>query len=209
MENFKGHHTTPTDSQLKSQDEFMTPAATPSPTRKTDTLSGMSPSDAETSPSAAWTDSDRQIAYADSEDTHEDKAEYFNKILRGEISAVEAYKKVIAKFGGETSQLQTICDEHKKNIEALELFVQRNAATPYEDSGLWGKLVKTIVGAASFIGNATSVQALIEGEEHGLRQYRRALEYNLTMQERGSIEDRIVPCLERHIAALKAMENVH
>lgn len=199
-------HTAPTDSQLKSQDEFANPI---SMTRKTDTLSGMSPNDADTSSSAAWSDTDRQIAYAETEDTPEEKAEYFNKILRGEISAVEAYTQAIAKFGGETSQLQTICDEHKKNIEALELFVQRNAATPYEDSGLWGKLVKTVVSAANFIGNATSVQALIEGEEHGLRQYRHALDFNLTMQERGSIEDRIIPCLERHIAALKAMENVH
>lgn len=193
----------PTDIHLKSQE------ATPTVPRSIDTLSGMRPNDAHLSKATVFSDEDRQIAYANSEDTPEEKADFFNKILRGELSAVEAYDRVIEKFGNEKTQLENIRDEHKRNIETLELFVQRNAETPVADSGLWGALVKTIIGAANFIGNSTSVQALIEGEEHGLRQYRTALEYSLTMTERASIEDRIIPSLERHIATLRAMENVH
>jgi hypothetical protein len=64
--------------------------------------------------------------------------------------------------------------------------------------------VKTIEGAATIFGDATALKALKEGEEHGLRDYRDALD-SLDPESRRLVAEQIIPAQERHITTLEGM----
>lgn len=137
----------------------------------------------------------------------EDKSNYLNKILRGEISAVEAYEQVIPTFAdeGDRFRLSGIRNEHSRNIEKLKMLIENTRFAPDEDSGAWGKFVTTFMGSATIIGNTATLNALIGGEEHGLNLYRNSLEHNLTEDEKKTIFNDIIPSLNRHIVSLENM----
>jgi hypothetical protein len=137
----------------------------------------------------------------------ENKSNYLNKILRGEISAVEAYEQVIPTFTSERDRflLSEIRNEHDRNVEKLRSLVEHSRFAPNEDSGTWGTVVTTIVGAANLMGNTAALKALEEGEEHGLKLYQEGLKYNLTDEELDMFTEDFIPGLERHIASVRHM----
>lgn len=138
---------------------------------------------------------------------NDDKGGYLNKILRGEISAVEAYEQVIPTFHNKTDRflLTEIRDEHDRIVERLKSLVEHTRFAPDEASGPWGTIVTTIVGAAKLVSNTISLVTLMEGEEHGLRLYKEALSFNLTEEEHTMITTDIMPLLKKHIASLEYM----
>ncbi|MES2769277.1 MAG: ferritin-like domain-containing protein [Bdellovibrionota bacterium] len=138
---------------------------------------------------------------------NENKSNYLNKILRGEISAVEAYEQVIPTFKDKTDRLRLteIRDEHDRIVIKLKALVEHSMFAADESSGSWGTIVTTIVGAAKLVSNTISLVTLMEGEEHGLRLYKEALEYNLTEEEHELIVEDIMPLLQKHIASLEYM----
>lgn len=138
---------------------------------------------------------------------NEDRTNFLNKILRGEISAVEAYEQVIPKFQNKTDRfrLTEIRDEHDRIVEKLKTLVEHSRFAPEEGSGPWGAIVTTIVGAAKLVSNTISLVTLMEGEEHGLRLYNEALEYSLTEEEHKVITEDIMPLLKKHIASIEYM----
>lgn len=135
----------------------------------------------------------------------QDKSSFLNKILRGEYSAVEAYEQVIPTFKNERDRflLSGIRNEHDRNIEKLKMLVERTHYEPNEESGTWGTMVSTIVGAANLMGNTAALKALEEGEQHGLKLYQEGLKYSLTDDERDIFILDFIPGLERHIASLR------
>lgn len=137
----------------------------------------------------------------------DDKGSYLNKILRGEISAVEAYEQVIPTFQNKADRdrLTEIRDEHDRIVEKLKVLVEHTRFAPEEASGPWGTVVTTIVGAAKLVSNTISLVTLMEGEEHGLRLYNEALSLNLSFDERDVIAIEIMPLLKKHIATLEHM----
>lgn len=137
----------------------------------------------------------------------ENKSNYLNKILRGEISAVEAYEQVIPTFEdeGDRFRLSGIRNEHSRNIEKLKVLIENTRFAPEEDSGAWGKFVSTFMGSAKIIGNTAILNALIGGEEHGLTLYRNSLEHHLTEEEKNVIFKDIIPSLNRHVVSLENM----
>ncbi len=139
--------------------------------------------------------------------THEETTEYLNKILRGEISAVEAYQQVIEKFSAdaESLQLSRFQNEHSRAVAKLKECIQNSLEVPSPDSGVWGTAVATIVGAAKLAGNKASLKSLLEGEEHGLKEYEEVLKMNLAPEERDLVERDLKPALKQHIAELKRM----
>ncbi len=137
----------------------------------------------------------------------DNKGSYLNKILRGEISAVEAYEQVIPTFQNraDRDRLTEIRDEHDRIVERLKALVEHTRFTPEEASGPWGTIVTTIVGAANLVSNTIALVTLMEGEEHGLRLYNEALSLNLSFEERDVIAIEIMPLLKKHIAILEHM----
>ena len=106
--------------------------------------------------------------------------EQLNSLLRGEISAAETYKMAIDKVGGdrqrEGMQLRAIAQEHGDHAQRLRDEVRRAGGEADDASGTWGAYAKTIEAAASLFGDAAALKALKEGEEHGLKDYRAALD---------------------------------
>lgn len=137
----------------------------------------------------------------------DDKGSFLNKILRGEISAVEAYEQVIPTFQDkiDRDRLTDIRDEHDRIVVKLKRLVEHTRFAPEEGSGPWGTVVTTIVGAAKLVSNTISLVTLMEGEEHGLRLYNDVLSYNLSFEERDVIVIEIMPLLKKHITTLENM----
>lgn len=137
--------------------------------------------------------------------------EFLNKILRGEISAVEAYDQVIEKFQVEPEavHLRDIRAEHEDSVQRLRAMIRIEGQVPSAASGVWGGIVATVIRAAKFSGNEPSLQALISGEEHGLGQYREALEMELFPEQERTIREVLIPRQERHLSTLKALFRSH
>ena len=107
----------------------------------------------------------------------EQEIKVLNKLLRGEMSAVETYQQVIDKLAGDPSidMLRSLQDEHRKIVELLRSHVKTHDAAPSEDSGAWGDFVKALEGAATHLGRTATLLVLRQGEETGLESYEGAL----------------------------------
>lgn len=128
-----------------------------------------------------------------------------NELLRGELSAVETYDQTIRKFENDpaAASLRQIRDEHLRASQLLRGHVVEMGGTPSTDSGAWGAFVKTVQGVAKAFGESSALSGLRQGEEHGLKQYRQALESTEVMTEcKELILGELLPRTERHIASL-------
>ncbi len=97
-----------------------------------------------------------------------------NELLRGEISAIETYRQ--AQETAESSDLHHFAKDHRDAADQLRHHVEQHGGKPSEGSGAWGSWAKMVEGTAKLFGNAASLKALKEGEEHGLKNYESALE---------------------------------
>ncbi len=140
----------------------------------------------------------------------EDSVSLFNKVLRGEISAVEAYKQVIEKFKDDSqlSIIKSICSEHISTVDKLKKHIVDKADydSPDDKSGVWGVFVSTFIGTAKALGDTATLKALNEGEEHGLNQYVQMLESDLlTQEDKNLIKNEFIPVQKKHIQNLKSI----
>jgi hypothetical protein len=137
------------------------------------------------------------------------KARFANKILRGELSAVEAYNQVIESFfsepGAPIATLRQLRDEHQSSCESLRRLVENIGEEPAEESGTWGATVSALVNVRSLFGKDQALRTLKAGEEHGLKQYREMLDFELNDRERIIIRDVLLPRQLRHIAQLDSL----
>lgn len=128
-----------------------------------------------------------------------------NSLLRGEISAVETYKQAIEKVEDEhasdATALRAIAQEHGEHAQALRDQVRRLGGEADDSSGAWGAWAKTVQGAAKIFGDASALKALKEGEEHGLEDYREAID-DVDAPARELLVSRLIPAQQRHIATL-------
>lgn len=140
---------------------------------------------------------------------HQEKTNHLNKILRGEMSAVEAYEQVIEKFAhdAESLELAPLKADHEYAVMRLKQLLNWSGENPSEDSGIWGTTVAAVVGAAKLAGEEASLKALIAGERHGLDLYREALTLDLTSEERLALEKDLMHRLQLHMARLERMIN--
>ena len=131
-----------------------------------------------------------------------------NSFLRGEISAAETYRMAIEKALQSTSArppdvsaLRQIQQDHGRAAQALRERIRELGGEPSDSSGAWGTWAKLNEGVANLFGDASSLKALKEGEERGLRDYEQSLdEIDLTSAE--LIQNQLIPTQERHITVL-------
>lgn len=130
------------------------------------------------------------------------------EILRGEMSAAEAYRQVMESLNKdpEVQRLRTFLEDHNKAVDYWKTQIASDRTIEEGGSGVWGKAVKTFVGASKLFGNSSALGALREGEEYGLSEYKDLLKSeDITMQQKEEIRNRFIPLQEKHIDSLNAM----
>src|SRR5690606_36892790 len=126
-----------------------------------------------------------------------------NRLLRGEISAVETYGQAIEKFAGEpeVATLRRIQDEHRESVAKLKANVLTMGGTPDTDSGAWGTFAKGVEATAKLFGESSAVAALRQGEEFGIGLYEAALEDEDVLPEcKTLITQQLLPKLRTHLS---------
>ncbi|MFP2934462.1 ferritin-like domain-containing protein [Pyxidicoccus sp. 3LG] len=98
-----------------------------------------------------------------------------NSFLRGEISAVETYRQAIGRVSDDRLRdtLEECQHDHEHRVEELRERIRKLGGEPVESSGVWGTFAKVIQGGADMLGDKAAIQALEEGEDHGLNDYQR------------------------------------
>ncbi len=129
-----------------------------------------------------------------------------NRLLRGELSAVETYRQTIQKFEGDpaVTTLRQIQSEHEFAAELLRNNVLEMGGDPSTDSGAWGAFANTVQGVAKVFGESSALKSLQQGEEHGLDDYEDALEDDDVMPGcKDMIRSELMPRVRQHIASLQ------
>jgi hypothetical protein len=110
--------------------------------------------------------------------TSAETAEALNSLLRGEISAAETYVQAIRMLDGEpqADRLRNLRDDHVAACNVLRRLVNVYGEDNDTGSGAWGAFAKAVEGTAKLLGNKAAIAALKTGEEHGVKDYERAIE---------------------------------
>ena len=137
----------------------------------------------------------------------EDVLGKLNSFLRGEISAVETYKQALDKVTNPRirSQLQSCEEDHEQRVELLRARITELGGKPDTSSGAWGVWAKLVQGGGNLLGEKTALQALEEGEDHGLNDYRRDLD-ELDTETRSWVESNLLPKAEQTHGALSTLK---
>jgi uncharacterized protein (TIGR02284 family) len=104
--------------------------------------------------------------------------ETLNSFLRGELSAVETYRQAIGHVSTDRlrDQLQDCQRDHEQRVAAIRERITKLGGTPAEGSGVWGAFAKIVQAGADVLGEQSAIQALEQGEDHGLADYQRDLD---------------------------------
>lgn len=140
----------------------------------------------------------------------EDRTAWLNRLLRGELSAVETYEQAMSRCQGEAcaADLRHMLEQHRESADLLRRHVIDHGEEPSTTSGAWGSLVQLVTGAAKVFGTATTFQALKEGEEHGVTEYESALaDESLARDCRELIDTTLLPRTRAHVKRLEALIN--
>jgi uncharacterized protein DUF2383 len=134
-----------------------------------------------------------------------------NSLLRGEISAAETYKMAMDKLSqsdrarmDDCQCLRDMQEDHGRAAQSLRRRIQELGGQADNDSGAWGAWAKTVQGTANIFGDASALKSLKEGEEHGLKDYREALD-DVDSSSAALIESELIPAQQRHISMLDRM----
>jgi uncharacterized protein (TIGR02284 family) len=131
--------------------------------------------------------------------------ETLQALLRGELAAVETYQQALDKLGDDpkAADLRQVHQEHIQAANTIREQVRQFGGMPEHSSGAWGAFAKAVEGAAKLFGNTAAIKALKEGEEHGIKDYEKALQAGtLPVPSREAIEASLLPQTRRHLDVL-------
>lgn len=141
-------------------------------------------------------------------DTNKKTIEQLNKILRGERSAAETYVQVLEKVGDDSrsDQIQKAKAHHMKAVTDIKGKITELGGQPSEDSGAWGTWAQTITGASKIFGDKSALEALKQGEEHGLKLYKELREEGEINPKIRSMADEYIQAQNSHIQMIEAYQ---
>lgn len=131
-----------------------------------------------------------------------------DEILRGEISAVEAYEQVMDKVkeDPELYRLRQFKLNHENAVQFWKKQARISGKIPAKKSSVWGSVVEAFVGISKLIGEDVALLALRKGEEHGLSLYDEMLKSNeLSAFQKDEIRKVFLPRQQRHIESISAL----
>ncbi|MFT3926710.1 MAG: DUF2383 domain-containing protein [Myxococcales bacterium] len=137
--------------------------------------------------------------------TNIDTVNHLNSFLRGELSAVEAYRQAIKKLPSHQAILQACEQSHSTRVSELSDEIRPRGGTPAQTSGLWGQFAMAVEGTATALGEKTAIAVLEEGEDHGRDDYRRDMK-DLDIEARQLVETRLLPEQKRTHDAISALK---
>jgi hypothetical protein len=135
-------------------------------------------------------------------------AEVLADLLRGELAAVETYEQALDKIDGfpDGTRLRETHAEHVYATNALRGRLAQYTTDIPKSSGAWGTFAKAVEGVAKLFGNTAALKALHEGEEHGIKEYERAMEKDWLDQEvKSLIVSELLPKCRSHLFTLERM----
>lgn len=141
---------------------------------------------------------------------HVHSIEVYNRLLRGELSAVEAYNRAIAKFSYERNvdRLMDIREDHVLAAKRLSTEIGRLGGLPTSDSGAWGTFVQAIQGTANLFGENSAIHTLQRGERHGINEYLEVLEdEEIPEESKELIRAELLPKASEHLDVLESVED--
>lgn len=129
-------------------------------------------------------------------------------LIRGEMAAVKSYDQLLKdlKDGPEKTKLQAIKKDHEAAVSKLKTFATKEVQQDTKDAGVWGTFAKTYTSGAKLIGDDTALKALTQGEEHGVSEYKEALnDESIKPELKQMIRTQFLPKQEEHIKTIKTM----
>lgn len=133
--------------------------------------------------------------------------EQLNAFLKGELAAVETYRKCIEKIDDPLieTQLRQLMQSHEERTRLLAQKVLWLGGAPLRSSGAWGAFAKLVEGGAALLGKSAAISTLEEGENLGRKQYSREVS-ELSPAVRAFVEHDIMPEQRRTREALAALQ---
>lgn len=129
-------------------------------------------------------------------------------LIRGEMAAVKSYNQVLedVKDKNERAKLEKIKLDHENAVSKLKGFASGDVKEDTEGAGAWGAFASAWTGGAKLMGNETALKALSQGEEHGVKEYKEALEDdNVRPELKQMIRTQFLPKQEEHLKTIKGM----
>ena len=143
----------------------------------------------------------------------QDNLEPLNRLLRGELSAVETYQQALESISDQQAitELERISNEHSQAVSMLREEIRHFGGIADESSGVWGLWAKAIEGTAKVFGETAALKALKEGEEHGLKEYQAIMnDPDLLPEVKSMLAERLQLRQKEHIETLnRCMETLH
>jgi rubrerythrin len=128
-------------------------------------------------------------------------------LIRGEMSAVRVYNQVLEKVKdpAEVKKLTAIRTDHMNAVASLKRYATADVKEDTKTVGPWGTFTEAWTGAAKLMGNETALKALRTGEEHGITEYKEALDDSaISADLKNMIKSKFLPQTESHIKTLNA-----
>ncbi len=140
-------------------------------------------------------------------ENNEKDVDQLNRMLRGELSAVETYEQCIEKMDEPSlkQQLAVLRTSHVTRVTKLKSRIRAMGGQPETNSGAWGTFAKLVEGGAKIFGKKAAISALEEGEDHGKKDY--ASVEDLTPEVRNFVQTELMPEQKRTHDALSAMQS--
>jgi demethoxyubiquinone hydroxylase (CLK1/Coq7/Cat5 family) len=132
-----------------------------------------------------------------------------NKLLRGEVSAIETYTQAISRFEtpADRATLRHLLAVHEDNASRLRQHVMEMGGQPSFESGAWGDFARAVEGTALMLGESPALAVLQAGEEHGVREYEAALDDPAVMEDmKGTIRQHNLARAHENVNTLLRMK---
>jgi hypothetical protein len=133
--------------------------------------------------------------------------EQLNGFLRGEMSAVETYQLALEKI----DHISTVRDElllnlksHQDRVMVLQDAIRMCGGDPVTSSGPWGTFAKVVEKSAKVLGEKAAISALEEGEDHGLKEYRKDID---DVEARRIVNSELLPEQQQTHERLSALKH--
>lgn len=132
---------------------------------------------------------------------------HIEELIRGEYSAVKSIDLVLrrVKNNSEIDKLYEIRNDHFRAINRLKPFAKSDFDKKTLSYGPWGLLSTAFTGGASFFGDKAALRALKFGEEHGVSDYKEAInDKNISSELKQIIQNELLPAQERHLQTINS-----
>jgi hypothetical protein len=127
-------------------------------------------------------------------------------LLRGELAATVTYREAMDVLGHApgATDLRRIQEEHREAAHLLRVQIRVSGGQPEGSGGAWGGWTGLGEETARVFGPRVAAQALLQGEQSGVRGYEQALRQDdLPAGCKSLILDQLLPHTREHVATLE------